>query len=93
MKNIMVYVIATFTILMDVLMVIYCYKETGIIKLRLSDLLFMPDIQARAMQENAEKMKYVVEMARKKFDVDLQGIVTDRSRFKKRQNSKMPVLG
>lgn len=78
---------------MDVLMVIYCYKETGIIKLRLSDLLFMPDIQARAMQENAEKMKYVVEMARKKFDVDLQGIVTDRSRFKKRQNSKMPVLG
>jgi hypothetical protein len=39
------------------------------------------------LQENAEKMKYAVEMVRKNFDVDAQNLLVV-SDFKKRKNPK-----
>jgi hypothetical protein len=39
------------------------------------------------LQENAEKMKYAVEMVRKNFDVDTQNLLVV-SDFKKRKNPK-----
>ena len=49
------------------LMILYCFKSNSQLKQSLSSLLFISDSQAHLHQENAEKMKYAVEMIRKNF--------------------------
>jgi len=53
--------------------------------------MLVSDSEAKMLQENAEKMKYAVEMARKNFDVDAQGLLAT-GEFKKRKNPKEAAL-
>lgn len=42
-------------------------------------------------QENAEKMKYAVEMIRKNFEVDSQNLLVSETDFKRRKNPKEAI--
>jgi len=54
--------------------------------------MYISDTEARMLQDNAEKMKYAVEMARKNFDVDTQNLLAGVGDFKKRKNPKEAIL-
>lgn len=73
-------------------MVLYCVKSNYKAKDKLADLMFISDAEAKLLQENAEKMKYAVEMARKNFDVDTQNLLASGGEFKKRKNPKEAML-
>ena len=73
-------------------MVLYCVKSNFKAKEKLTDLMYISDTEARMLQDNAEKMKYAVEMARKNFDVDTQNLLGGSGDFKKRKNPKEAIL-
>lgn len=73
------------------LMVFYCIQSNTQLKKSLSSLLFISDSEARMHQENADKMKYAVEMIRKNFEIDPQNLLIRESDFKRRKNPKEAI--
>lgn len=73
-------------------MILYCIKSNYKAKSKLADLMYISDTEARTLQENAEKMKYAVEMARKNFDIDTQNLLISSTDFKRRKNPKEAIL-
>jgi hypothetical protein len=50
--------------------------------------MLISDHEARMRQDNAEKMKYAVEMVRKNFDIDTQNLLNKNDSFKNRKSPK-----
>lgn len=92
LKNVIQYCSMGIILLLYFFMILYCVKSNYKSKEKLTDLMFISDAEARMLQDNAEKMKYAVEMARKNFDVDTQNLLASGSDFKKRKNPKEAIL-
>jgi hypothetical protein len=92
LKKVTLYSSMGIILLLYFFMVLYCVKSNFKAKKKLIDLMYISDSEARMLQDNAEKMKYAVEMARKNFDVDTQNLLASGSDFKKRKNPKEAIL-
>jgi ATP-dependent Zn protease len=75
LKNVLLYSSIGIILLLYFFMITYCVKSNYKAKEKLTDLMYISDSEARMLQDNAEKMKYAVEMARKNFDVDTQNLL------------------
>lgn len=87
-KNIVIYVSLALVLLLNVLMLVYCFKSNELIKSKLVDLLYYSDGEIRLFQQNADNMKYAIEMTRKHYDVDTQNLLTKTNSCAKRKNPK-----
>lgn len=92
LKDAMLYSSIAVMALLYFFMLTYCVKSNYKSKEKLTELMYMSDAEARTLQENAEKMKYAVEMARKNFDVDTENLLLSASETKRRKNPKEPML-
>ena len=88
----MLYLSITLIALLYFFMILFCFKINERVKLRLSKLLYISDAQAKFEKQNGERMKYVVEMSRKNFDMDMSSVLSDNVSFKKRKNAKESSL-
>ena len=75
LSNITLYCSLGIVAVLYILMVFYCFQSNGQLRLSFSSLLYISDSEAHMHQENAEKMKYAVEMIRKNFEVDSQNLL------------------
>jgi hypothetical protein len=92
LKGVILYSSIAIILLLYFFMILYCVKSNFRAKEKLTDLMYISDSEARMLQDNAEKMKYAVEMARKNFDVDTQNLLASGNDFKKRKNPKEAIL-
>lgn len=46
------------------------------------------DYEAKIKFENSEKIRYIIGMIQKKFDVDISNLLVDKNSFHKRRKSK-----
>lgn len=92
LKNVLLYSSVAIILLLYFFMITYCVKSNYKAKEKLTDLMYISDSEARMLQDNAEKMKYAVEMARKNFDVDTQNLLVSVTEVKKRKNPKEAIL-
>jgi hypothetical protein len=67
LSNVVLYASLGIVALLYFLMALYCLRSNTQLKDNLAHLLYISDSEAHMNQENAEKMKYAVEMIRKNF--------------------------
>jgi ATP-dependent Zn protease len=67
LSNVVLFCSLGIVVILYFLMILYCFKSNSQLKQSLSNLLYISDSEAHMHQENAEKMKYAVEMIRKNF--------------------------
>jgi len=91
LSNIVLFCSLGIVVILYFLMILYCFKSNSQLKQSLSNLLYISDSEAHMHQENAEKMKYAVEMIRKNFEIDTQNLLNNECDFKRRKNPKEPI--
>ena len=91
LSNVVLFSSLGIVVILYFLMILYCFKSNSQLKQSLSNLLYISDSEAHMRQENAEKMKYAVEMIRKNFEIDTQNLLNNDSDFKRRKNPKEPI--
>lgn len=60
------------------------------LKQKLNFILLTSDYQAKVKFENSEKIRYIVGMIQKNFDIDFRNLLVDKNEFHKRKKSKNP---
>ena len=91
LKNALFYTSMGLVVILYIFMLINCVSNIYRAKEGISELVMISDTEARIRLENAEKMKYAVEMSRKNFEVDTQGLLQEFDK-KKRKNPKEAVM-